>query len=154
MSSTAVSAPRSVGYRQTLKDQTIRATGATGAIGQAVCVMITDDDATGAHATGARVRAAGCKPHAFVSDIRTPEEWRLTFAIALDAMFRLCQAALPQMVAQGAGAIGNRASQRGAHPAPNHIADHIAKATVASFAQALARNDAPQKWRASAGCLG
>ena len=39
----------------------------------------------------------------------TPEDWRLSFAINLDAMFHLCQAALPHMIAAGGGAIVNTA---------------------------------------------
>ena len=31
----------------------------------------------------------------------TPEDWDLSFAVNLDAMFHLCQAALPSMIAQG-----------------------------------------------------
>ena len=75
----------------------------------------------------------------------TPEDWRLSFAVNIDAMFHLCQAALPQMIAQGGGAIVNTASQWGLYPAPNHIAYNVTKAAVASFTQNLARDYAPQK---------
>lgn len=82
------------------------------------------------------------------------EDWDLSFAVNLDAMFHLCQAALPGMVAQGGGAIVNTASQWGLHPAPNHIAYNVTKAAVASFTQNLARDYAPQKIRVNAVCPG
>ncbi|MCJ1902191.1 MULTISPECIES: SDR family NAD(P)-dependent oxidoreductase [Paracoccus] len=84
----------------------------------------------------------------------TPEDWRLSFAINVDAMFHLCQAALPHMIAAGGGAIVNTASQWGLHPAPNHIAYNVTKAAVASFTQNLARDYAPDKIRVNAVCPG
>jgi 2-hydroxycyclohexanecarboxyl-CoA dehydrogenase len=84
----------------------------------------------------------------------TPEDWSLSFAVNLDAMFHLCQAALPHMIAAGGGAIVNTASQWGLHPAPNHIAYNVTKAAVCSFTQNLARDYAPQKIRVNAVCPG
>ena len=84
----------------------------------------------------------------------TEEDWNLSFAVNLDAMFHLCQAALPAMIAQGGGAIVNTASQWGLHPAPGHIAYNVTKAAVASFTQNLARDYAPQKIRVNAVCPG
>lgn len=84
----------------------------------------------------------------------TPEDWRLSFAINVDAMFHLCQAALPHMIAAGGGAIVNTASQWVLYPAPNHIAYNVTKAAVASFTQNLARDYAPQKIRVNAVCPG
>lgn len=84
----------------------------------------------------------------------TAEDWRISFAVNLDAMFHTCQAALPHMIAAGGGAIVNTASQWGFHPAPNHIAYNVTKAAVASFTQNLARDYAPQKIRVNAVCPG
>lgn len=84
----------------------------------------------------------------------TAEDWRLSFAVNLDAMFHTCQAALPHMIAQGGGSVVNTASQWGLHPAPNHIAYNVTKAAVASFTQNLARDYAPQKIRVNAVCPG
>lgn len=84
----------------------------------------------------------------------TSEDWRLSFAVNVDAMFHLCQAALPVMIAAGGGAIVNTASQWGLHPAPNHIAYNVTKAAVASFTQNLARDYAPSKIRVNAVCPG
>ena len=84
----------------------------------------------------------------------TAEDWDLSFAVNIDAMFHLCQAVLPGMIAQGGGAIVNTASQWGLYPAPNHIAYNVTKAAVASFTQNLARDYAPQKVRVNAVCPG
>lgn len=84
----------------------------------------------------------------------TAEDWDLSFAVNIDAMFHLCQAALPSMIAHGGGAIINTASQWGPYPAPNHIAYNVTKAAVASFTQNLARDYAPQKIRVNAVCPG
>jgi 2-hydroxycyclohexanecarboxyl-CoA dehydrogenase len=84
----------------------------------------------------------------------TADDWRLSFAINVDAMFHLCQAALPPMIAAGGGAIVNTASQWGLHPAPNHIAYNVTKAAVASFTQNLARDYASHKVRVNAVCPG
>src|SRR3990167_10997795 len=35
----------------------------------------------------------------------TPEDWRLSFAVNIDAMFHLCQPPLPHMIEQGGAAI-------------------------------------------------
>ena len=84
----------------------------------------------------------------------TEEDWRMSFAVNLDAMFHLCRAVLPHMIAAGGGAIVNTASQWGLHPAPGHIAYNVSKAAVASFTQNLARDYAPHKVRVNAVCPG
>ncbi|MGR3198953.1 MAG: SDR family NAD(P)-dependent oxidoreductase [Paracoccus sp. (in: a-proteobacteria)] len=84
----------------------------------------------------------------------TPDNWQLSFSVNVDAMFHLCQAALPHMIAAGGGAIVNTASQWGLHPAPGHIAYNVTKAAVASFTQNLARDYAAQKIRVNAVCPG
>ena len=84
----------------------------------------------------------------------TPQDWRLSFAVNVDAMFHLCHAALPHMIAAGGGSIVNTGSQWGLHPAPNHIAYNVSKAAVASFTQNLARDYAPHKIRVNAVCPG
>jgi 2-hydroxycyclohexanecarboxyl-CoA dehydrogenase len=84
----------------------------------------------------------------------TEDDWRLSFAVNIDAMFHLCKAVIPYMVDVGGGAIVNTASQWGLHPAPNHIAYNVTKAAVASFTQNLARDYAPSKIRVNAVCPG
>ena len=82
------------------------------------------------------------------------DDWTLSFAVNLDAMFHLCRAVLPGMIAAGGGAIVNTASQWGLYPAPNHIAYNTTKAVVAAFTQNLARDYAPHKVRVNAVCPG
>lgn len=84
----------------------------------------------------------------------TSEDWDLTMMVNVTAMFHLCQAALPHMIAAGGGAVVNTASQWGLHPAPGHIAYNVSKAAVASFTQNLARDYAPQNIRVNAVCPG
>jgi len=84
----------------------------------------------------------------------TDDDWAISFAVNLDAMFHLCRAALPHMIAAGGGAIVNTASQWGLYPAPNHIAYNTTKAAVAAFTQNLARDYAPDKVRVNAVCPG
>jgi NAD(P)-dependent dehydrogenase (short-subunit alcohol dehydrogenase family) len=82
------------------------------------------------------------------------DDWDATFAVNIDAMFHLCRAVIPQMMAQGGGAIVNTASQWGLHPAPNHIAYNVSKAAVASFTQNMGRDYAPHRIRVNAVCPG
>lgn len=82
------------------------------------------------------------------------DDWDTTFAVNIDAMFHLCRAVIPGMIAQGGGAIVNTASQWGLHPAPNHIAYNVSKAAVASFTQNLGRDYAPHKIRVNGVCPG
>jgi 2-hydroxycyclohexanecarboxyl-CoA dehydrogenase len=84
----------------------------------------------------------------------TEDDWRLSFAVNIDAMFHLCKAVIPHMIEAGGDAIVNTASQWGLHPAPNHIAYNVTKAAVASFTQNLARDYAPKKIRVNAVCPG
>ncbi|PPC78872.1 short-chain dehydrogenase [Pokkaliibacter plantistimulans] len=84
----------------------------------------------------------------------TEADWQATFSVNLDALFHMCQAVLPHMMAQGGGAIVNTASQWGLHPAPGHIAYNTSKAAVAAFTQNLARDYAPHKVRVNAVCPG
>lgn len=82
------------------------------------------------------------------------EDWDISFTVNLDAMFHLCRATIPHMIAAGGGAIVNTASQWGLYPAPNHIAYNTTKAAVAAFTQNLARDYAPDKIRVNAVCPG
>jgi 2-hydroxycyclohexanecarboxyl-CoA dehydrogenase len=82
------------------------------------------------------------------------EDWHISFAVNLDAMFHLCRAVLPHMIAARGGAIVNTSSQWGLYPAPNHIAYNTSKAAVAAFTQNLARDYAPQGIRVNAVCPG
>jgi 2-hydroxycyclohexanecarboxyl-CoA dehydrogenase len=80
----------------------------------------------------------------------TAEDWDLSFSINVDALFHMCRAVLPHMVAARSGAIVNTASQWGLYPAPGHIAYNVSKAAVVSFTQNLARDYAPHQVRINA----
>src|SRR5262245_22261052 len=84
----------------------------------------------------------------------TEDDWNATFAVNLDAMFHLCRAVLPHMIAAGKGAVVNTASQWGLYPAPGHIAYNASKAAVVAFTQNLARDYAPLNIRVNAVCPG
>jgi NAD(P)-dependent dehydrogenase (short-subunit alcohol dehydrogenase family) len=84
----------------------------------------------------------------------TEEDWHITMAVNVNAMFYLCKAVIPHMQAAGGGAIVNTASQWGLYPAPNHLAYNVSKAAVASFTQNMGRDYAPDKIRVNAVCPG
>lgn len=99
------------------------------------------------------VNNAGIMRRGNIMDI-SEDDWSITMAVNIDAMFHLCRAVIPGMIAQGGGAIVNTASQWGLHPAPNHIAYNVSKAAVASFTQNLGRDCAPHKIRVNGVCPG
>ncbi|EOQ70883.1 SDR family NAD(P)-dependent oxidoreductase [Acinetobacter pittii] len=81
-------------------------------------------------------------------------DWLLSLEVNVNALFHLCQAVLPNMIAAGGGAIVNTASQWGLTPAPGHIAYNVSKAAVVAFTKSLARDYAPHKVRVNAVCPG
>lgn len=81
-------------------------------------------------------------------------DWELSFAVNVDALFHMCRAVLPGMIAAGGGSIVNTASQWGLTPAPGHIAYNVTKAAVVSFTKSLARDYAPDRVRVNAVCPG
>jgi len=99
------------------------------------------------------VNNAGIMRRGNILDISV-QDWNDLFAVNITAMFHLCRAALPHMIAGGGGAIVNTASQWGLHPAPNCIGYNVTKSAVASFSQNLARDYAPHNVRVNAVCPG
>jgi NAD(P)-dependent dehydrogenase (short-subunit alcohol dehydrogenase family) len=99
------------------------------------------------------VNNAGLMRRGNILDISV-DDWNDLFAVNINAMFHLCRAALPHMIAGGGGAIVNTASQWGLYPAPNCIGYNVTKAAVASFSQNLARDYAPHNVRVNAICPG
>lgn len=81
-------------------------------------------------------------------------DWQLSMTVNVNALFHLCQAVLPKMIAAGGGSIVNTASQWGLTPAPGHIAYNVSKAAVVAFTKSLARDYAPNKVRVNAVCPG
>lgn len=82
------------------------------------------------------------------------DDWRASFAVNVDAMYQLCRAIVPLMVANGRGSIVNTASQWGLYPAPGHIAYTTSKAAVVAFSRSLARDYASEGIRVNAVCPG
>lgn len=82
------------------------------------------------------------------------EDWAATFAVNVEAVVRLCRAVLPAMIAAGAGAIVNIASQWGLVPAAGHIAYNSSKAAVVSLSRSLARDHGAHGVRVNAICPG
>ncbi|WP_258804263.1 SDR family NAD(P)-dependent oxidoreductase [Pseudarthrobacter sp. NS4] len=80
----------------------------------------------------------------------TENDWKLSFAVNVDALFHLCRAVLPHMIESGGGSIVNTASQWGLYPAPGHIAYNVSKAAVIAFTKNLARDYAPYNIRVNA----
>ncbi|KHK98827.1 short-chain dehydrogenase [Microbacterium mangrovi] len=81
-------------------------------------------------------------------------DWNLSFAVNVDALFHMCRAVLPAMIAAGGGSIVNTASQWGLTPASGHLAYNVTKAAVVSFTKSLARDYAPNHVRVNAVCPG
>lgn len=84
----------------------------------------------------------------------TPEQWRATFAVNVDAVFAMCRRALPAMIRGGGGSIVNIASQWGLTPAAGHVAYNSSKATVVSLTRSIARDMGAHGVRANAVCPG
>ena len=144
--------------RADLAAQTVDAVTATGGSAAASVFDLTDPAACRAAVEGVLaehgrvdvlVNNAGVNRRGPLLDL-TDEDWRLTFAVNLDAMFHLCRAVLPGMIAAGGGAVVNTASQWGLHPAPDHIGDNTSKAAVVMFTKCLARDYGPHGVRVNA----
>ncbi|MDU6411604.1 MAG: SDR family oxidoreductase [Yersiniaceae bacterium] len=119
---------------------------------QAIFAFVEEITAAGQH-LDVLINNAGINRRGSLLDL-SEDDWQITFTVNLDAIFHMCRAVLPHMIAQGGGAIVNTASQWGLHPAPGHIAYNTSKAAVAAFTQNLARDYAPQNVRVNAVCPG
>jgi len=80
------------------------------------------------------------------------EDYAVSFAVNVEAPFRICRAAIPILAEAGGGAIVNIASCWGVHPGPNHPIYCMSKAAVASLTQCLGRDHAHQGVRINAVC--
>ena len=82
------------------------------------------------------------------------ENWRLTFAVNLDAMFFLSRRALPIMKRQGGGVIVNTASELAITAPRNNAAYAASKGAVLQFTRAMAIDHAREGIRVNAICPG
>lgn len=80
----------------------------------------------------------------------TEDDWDRLLAVDLKAVFLVCRAALPGMLAQGGGAIVNIASDLALLGRERYAAYCAAKAGVIGLTRALAREFAPQQVRVNA----
>lgn len=99
------------------------------------------------------INNAGAMKRGALLDV-SQAEWDLSMDVNVNALFHMCRAVLPGMIASGGGSIVNTASQWGLTPAPGHIAYNVTKAAVVSFTKSLARDYAPNGIRANAVCPG
>ncbi len=81
----------------------------------------------------------------------TDEDFSVSFAVNVEAPFRICRAAIP-ILAEGGGAIVNVSSCWGVHPGPNHPIYCMSKAAIASMTQCLGHDHAYQGIRINAVC--
>ncbi len=85
-------------------------------------------------------------------------DWHDSMAVNVEAVFRLCRAAIPIMQTQQPdahdqrGAIVNVASCWGVYPGPDHVAYCTSKAAVAAMTQCLGRDHAGDGIRVNAVC--
>jgi NAD(P)-dependent dehydrogenase (short-subunit alcohol dehydrogenase family) len=82
----------------------------------------------------------------------TDEDWSVSMSVNVDAVFRVCRAAIRHMKDHGGGAIVNVASCWGPHPGPAHLAYCTSKAAVAAMTRCLGRDHAGDGIRVNAVC--
>lgn len=86
------------------------------------------------------------------------QDWQESMQINVEAIFRICRAAIPIMQQQDArqhnlrGAIVNMASCWGIYPGPEHVAYCTSKAAVAAMTKCLGRDHAGDGVRVNAVC--
>jgi 2-keto-3-deoxy-L-fuconate dehydrogenase len=144
----------------------LRAEGATvlGADRPGTGADVQGDLTDGAFADGLPARAAaelggldilvnnaGLMRRGKITDA-TDEDFALSYAVNVEAPFRLCRSAIPIMAEASGGAIVNMASCWGVHPGPDHPIYISSKAAIASLTQCLGRDHAPQRIRVNAVC--
>jgi NAD(P)-dependent dehydrogenase (short-subunit alcohol dehydrogenase family) len=80
----------------------------------------------------------------------TDEQWDLTMAVNLTAMFKLCRLVIPGMIERGGGVIVNVASSGGLIGLRHRVAYCASKAGVIGLTRALAADHAAQGIRVNA----
>ena len=80
------------------------------------------------------------------------DDYALSFAINVEAPFRICKAAIPMMAQAGGGKIVNIASCWGLYPGPNHVIYCTTKGALTTMTKCLGRDHAHQNIRVNAVC--
>ncbi len=80
----------------------------------------------------------------------TLEEWNLTFAVNITAMYIMCKVIVPQMLKRGVGEIVNTASAGALVGLKNRVAYCASKAAVVGLTRCLAADHAAQGLRVNA----
>jgi meso-butanediol dehydrogenase / (S,S)-butanediol dehydrogenase / diacetyl reductase len=80
------------------------------------------------------------------------DDWSTTMQINVEAIFRICRAAIGIMKVGNGGVIVNTASCWGLYPGPNHVVYCTSKAAVAMMTQCLGRDHAKDNIRVNAVC--
>ena len=118
-----------------------------------ICRRLFDESLSYLGRLDVLVNNAGLSRRGTVEDL-SDDDWDLTLAVDLSAVFFMSRAAIPVMKRQGGGAIVNTASELAIVATRNQAAYCAAKARVLQFTKAMALDHARDGIRINAVCPG